>query len=605
MGSEFAKEFPKIAGRLGIEGLECADPYVERLLEGFAFLAARVQLRIDDEFPRFTHHLLEMVYPHYLAPTPSTAIVRFQPDLTEGTLNNGFVVPRQSALRSLVGAGEQTPCYFRTAHDVTLWPLEIAEARYSTYVGDLPKVNLTGSGSVKAALRIRLRASAGLTFDKLALDSLCVYLCGSGEIAMQIYERVFANTLSVVVRPADTALDWHDVVDKSQIRRVGFDDDHALLPYGPRSFSGYRLLHEYFTLPERFNFVEFGGLGPAVRRCTGSELDVILLLDRNEPFLEKLIDASQFALFCTPVINLFKKNADRIHLTERFVEHHVVADKSRPMDYEIYEVKSVTGYGTSADRIQDFFPFYAANDFTGAKQAYYTVQRKPRILSSKQIRDRDRPSYLGSEVFISVVDASNAPYRTDLRQLGIETYCTNRHLPLRMPLGRETTDFTLETSAPVKAVRCVAGPTSPKPSYAQGETAWRLISHLSLNYLSLADNDEKEGAAALREMLMLYGEPSEASVRKQIEGVSAIKSDPVVRKLPVAGPLAFGRGLEVKLTFNEAAFAGSGVFLLGAVLEEFFTRYVSINSFVETVIATSDRGEIMRWPLRLGTRQRL
>lgn len=604
MGGEFAKEFPKVAARLGLEGLECSDPYVERLLEGFAFLTARVQLKLDAEFPRFTRHLLELVYPHYLAPTPSMAVVELQPDPTEGSLQEGFLVPRGSALRTPLAKGEQTPCEYRTAHDVTLWPLELAEAAYVPGGGGT--FGAASVAGVRAGLRLRLRTTGGGSFEKLPLDRLALYLPGTSELPLQLYERIAANGVGVLVQPGGRSPAWREVVPRSRIRCLGFEDGEALLPWGPRSFQGYRLLQEYFAFPERFRFFELGGLGGAVRRCREDLLEVTVLLDRSDPFLESAVDRSQFALFCTPAVNLFPRQADRIHLTERDHEYHVLPDRTRPLDFEVYQVTGVVGYGTGADQKQEFLPFYGARDAAGAGEhrAFFTQRREPRLLSARQRRYGARSPYTGSEVFLSLVDADEAPHRSELRQLAVGTWCTNRDLPLQVTVGQGRTDFTLQTSAPVRAVRCLAGPTKPRPSHADGETAWRLISHLSLNYLSLTDSDEKEGAAALRELLSLYS-TGEASARKQLEGVRSVSCAPIHRRIPRPGPVSFGRGLEVTVTLDEAAFGGSGAFLLGAVLERFFARYVSINSFTETVLRTLDRGEVFRWPVKLGQRPAL
>ncbi len=604
VGAEFAREYPKIAGRLGMEGLECADPYVERLLEGFGYLAARVQLKVDAEFPRFTQNLLEMVYPHYLAPTPSMAIVQFEPDLSEGSLANGFKIPRNSVLRSRLGKGDQTACEYRTAHDLQLWPLELLEAEYFSYAGKLGLPDVKGA---RAGIRLRLRCTAGLSFDQLSLQDLPVYLRGSDELPMQIYERMLANAVGLVVMPVDQKKRDYQVLDTTHIQRYGFDDEQALLPYSARSFSGYRLLQEYFSFPSRYMFVELKDIGAAMQRCNDTEIDIVVLLNRSDSQLEKVITKDNFSLFCASAINLFPKRADRIHISDRDYEFHIVPDRSRPMDFEVYQVTSVEGYGTSADQTQEFLPFYAAKDVDedGVQSAYYAVQRTPRLLSSRQRRHGARSSYLGSEAYLSIVDASEAPYRSDLRQLAVSTLCTNRDLPLHMSIGQGNSDFSMEMGAPVQSVRCVVGPTVPRPSFVEGETAWRLISHLSLNYLSLVDNDAKQGAATLRELLMLYGDASDAAIKKQIEGVKSITTQGITRRIPVVGPITFGRGLEVSVTLNESDFEGSGVFLLGAVLEQFFSKYVSINSFTETVIRTRERGEIMRWPARIGRRQTL
>jgi type VI secretion system protein ImpG len=624
---EFAREFPKVAGRLGLDPTkaeECPDPYVERLLEGVAYLTARVQLKLDAEYPRFTQNLLETVYPHYLAPTPSMAIVQFNPDQTEGSLAEGFTIPRGRAMRSTIGRGDQTPCEYRTAHDVTLYPVQVAEAGY--YTRDLatiqpPTVDAGGGAPPKAGFRIRLRCFAGATFNQIKADRLAFYIAGADATPMRIYEQIFAQAVAVCVQPVRTPVPWRHVLPaRASIGRLGFADEEAMLPFGARSFHGYRLLHEYFTLPQRYMFFEVGGLAPGLARCEESEIDLIILMRSARIELENKVDASNFQLFCTPAVNLFPRRADRIHVTERAHEFQVIADRTRPLDYEVYQVLTVTGYGETADMVREFRPFYAARDSdagsgTAAASAYFAVQRLPRTLSEREKQLGTRSSYTGSEVYISIVDAAAAPFAPDVRQLGVETLCTNRDLPLRMPVGRGRTDFTMEQGAPVESVRCIAGPTPPKPSLAEGDFAWRIISHLALNYLSIADTEtpsggppgsvamqQEGGAAALRELLKLYGDTADPATRKQVDGVKHVRARPITRRVATPGPIAFARGLEVTVGFDEAAFEGSGVFLLGAVLEEFFAKYVSINSFTETVITSPERGEIMRWPARVGLR---
>jgi type VI secretion system protein ImpG len=603
MGGEFAEEFPKIAGRLGLNAFECADPYVERLLEGFAFLAARVQLKVDAEFPRFTQHFLEMVFPHFLSPVPSMAVVQLMPDLNEASLQNGVLIPRGSQLRSQIGKGEQTACEYSTAHDVTLWPLQLCEAEYLSSASAVANLGVSSRPGLKAGLRLRLRSTAGLKFNHLSLDRLAVFLRGD-EVAVSIYEQLTANLLDVMVQSGQRPLPRSISLGASAVKRLGFEDQQALLPITARSFRGYRFLQEYFAFPERFLFVELTGLQPAVRRCEATDLDFIFLFDRSHAQLADAVDASHFNLFCTPAVNLFSKQADRIHLTPQVSEYHIVPDRTRPMDFEVYGVSEVSGFGARAEPEIEFLPFYELKERSAYHQrkAYYTLYREQRRPSTKQRRYGARSSYIGSEAYLSLVDAKEAPYSSSLKQLGMKLLCTNRDLPLHMPLGIGHTDFTLQTGAPVDSIRCLAGPTKPRPSNVQKETAWQVISHLALNYLSLVDNNPEQGAAALRQILMLYADYSEPNIQKQIEGVLSIRSIPIVRRIETPGPITFGRGLELTVNCDESAFEGSGVILLGAVLEQFFARYASINSFTETVIQTTDRGEIMRWPARIGKR---
>jgi len=607
MGGEFAREYPKIAGRLGLEGFECADPYVERLLEGFAFLAARIQLKLDAQHPVFTQHLLEMIYPHYLAPVPSMAVVQLNPDIKESALATGPVVARQTALRGLTGHDERTACEYRTAHDVALWPLELAEAKYFETPAALAAagVPLPANKTVRAGLRLKFTVTAGAQANMLALDELPLFIAGTDELPKRLYEQLLGNAVGYLVRTPGAGGLVSEFFDGSCIRDKGFADDEALLPYTDRSFSGYRLLQEYFACPERFLFAVFTGLKPVLARSSACEFEIVTLFDRSVSRLHNAVDAGNFRLFCTPAINLFPRRADRIHLQPGRTEYHILADRTRPMDFEIHSVADVEGFGDRQEPEQRFQPFYGSDERTwhSGAAAFHTIRREPRLLSARQRLHGARSSYVGSEVFIALVDANDAPYATQLRQIGMRLLCTNRDLPLQMPVGKSRTDFTLDTGAPVASIRCVAGPTKPRAPTANGETAWRLISHLQLNYVSLLGDGGEEGASALREMLTLYCDEFDAAARRQIEGIKAVGSQPVVRRIPVPGPISFGRGLEITLTCDDGAFEGTGAFLLGAVMRHFFARHVSVNSFTETVLRTLERNEVARWPARLGKRQ--
>jgi type VI secretion system protein ImpG len=607
MGAEFSREYPKIAGRLGLDGFECADPYVERLLEGFAFLTARVQLKLDAQYPVFTQHLLEMLYPHYLRPIPSMAVVQFHPDPAAAELATGHAVPRHTPLRALPGADERTACEFRTAHALTLWPIELADATYLDSPAALAAAGVEppAGGRVRAGLRLVFRTTGGVDAGTLGLDALPVFMAGADELPKRLYEQLLSDAEGFVVRGegAHGAVSVPRAADAIGTR--GFADDDALLPADGRSFSGYRLLQEYFACPERFLFAEFGGLRDALRRLRGQSFEIVVLLRRSLGAAARGVGPANFRLFCTPAINLFPRAADRIHLRQEQVEYHVVPDRVRPMDFEVIGLDRVEGFGDRQEPDVRFHPFYGGDARTWHERhgAYYTLRREPRLLSGRQRRRGARSSYVGSEVFIALVDAGERPLATPLRQLGMRLACSNRDLPLHMPVGKSNTDFHVDAGLPVASVRCVAGPTRPRPAVAGGESAWRLLSHLQFDYLSLFEGDPAQGASALREMLSLYCEHNDAAAQRQIEGVKSVSSTPIVRRLPVPGPITFGRGLEIALTCDDSAFEGTGAYLLGAVLQHFFARYASVNAFTETVLRTLDRNEVARWPARPGTRQ--
>ena len=602
MGQEFAEQYPKIAGRLGMHGVEVADPYVERLLEGFSFLTARIQLKMDAEFPRFSQRLLEVLYPNYLAPTPSMAIAQIVPEIAEGATTTGFTIPKQTVMLGGVAKGEQTACEFRTAHEVTLWPLEIVDISCTGAPADLPIAALPFDETVKGAIRIRLRTTGAATLAKLDFDRLSFYLSGTDDHASQLYEYIFGHALGFVGTGSTKPVRWMTYRDTGSISPEGFDSDQAMLPYDTRAFQGYRLLHEYFAFPNRFHFFTLSGLKEMIAQASYDVLDLTILLDCPVGKLENLVDKKQMALFCTPVVNLFPKRGDRLSLGTKNHDHHIVIDRTRPLDFEVYSVTGIIGHQEDASADKRFRPFYSSmeNDADG-DGAFYSMRREPRVISDSAKRNGTRTSYIGSEVFLSLVDRHEAPYSSALRHLSVDTLCTNRDLPLLMPIGSDN-DLAMTASAPIKAIRVIRGPSAPSPALAEQATTWRLISHLNLNYLTMTDLDPAEGAKALRELLSLYALLSDTQMTRQVDAVQNVSAKAITRRLPQKGPIMFGRGVGIELVVDEQLFAGTSPFMFGAVLEQFFARHVSVNVFTETSLRSLQRGVIGRWSPRIGRR---
>ena len=597
MGAEFAEAYPKVASRLGMDGVEVIDPYVERLLEGVAFLTARVQLELELQYPNLTSHLFEVVYPHYLAPTPSMMVVSFEPDESAAGASSGFQIARETPLRSRLRDDDRTTCEFRTAQDVTLWPIQIAEAEYLGSRGELIAAGAPRETEARAAIRLRLRRMGGLEIADLSLDDLTLFLGGKEGKNWDLHELLCAQACGLMGRSADRRDDWIAALPRSAVVPRGFDRAEALLPLPQRSFDGYRLLQEYFAMPERFHFVELKGINLALSRAKGAEVDIYILLREGMDDIAPGVTPDAFVLNATPAINLFHKRCDRVFVTEADVEHHVVVDRTAPLDYEIYQIDKVSGISAEQERDVAFRAFYSADDLTVAGEshgAYFTLRRRMRERSERERLKGTRTSYLGAETYLELVDAAQAPYPETLDQLAVTALVTNRDLPLLLPTGQSDV-FYLPDGGPVSHIHTPVSPTRPRPTLAQGDTAWRLISHLSLNYLSLADGHGDDGAAALRELLGIYAPIGSKVLEKQLEGLSHVSARPIVRRMTDEVLSTAVRGLEITVTLDESFFEGSSVFLLGAVLERFFTKYVTINSFTETVLATKQRGEIMRW----------
>ncbi|MGC3987166.1 MAG: type VI secretion system baseplate subunit TssF [Pseudorhodoferax sp.] len=610
VGGEFAHAFPKIASRLSMDGVEVTDPYVERLMEGFAFMAAHVQLKIEAEQPRLIAQLLEASYPNFLAPVPSMMVARFDVDVLDPNLTRGHVVPRGSAITAELARGQDTHCEFRTAHAVTLWPIELLSVQYFTHAPDLPLGRLPQTQGTQGGLRIRLRSGGGLGFHQLGLDRLAFYLSAPDEVALRLHELLHGACTGTLVSTgqAGTPPAWRG---PDSLRPLGFAADEALLPESLRAFSGYRLLQEAAAMPQRLLFFEIGALAARLAQVGGDEVELVVLLRRGDAPLEALVDRSSLALHCTPAINLFRKRLDRIQLGPGAWEYHVVPDRTRPMDFEVHSLETVTGYGNGAAGQQRFEPLYATQQASAAGDAahphgFYTLRREPRLRSQRQLAQGARSSYIGEEVYLALVDPRHAPYRDDIRQLSVAAWVSNRDLPMLLPQGADPDHrpvWRLDAAGPVRRVDALRGPTRPVTRRPVGELGWQLVSHLSLNHLSLVGSTPADAAAALRTTLALYAPPEDAAWARQVAGVLALQVQPTVRRLPFKGPMSFGSGIEIVLELDELAYQGTSAFLFASVLERFFARHAAINAFTQLVLRTPQRGELMRWAPRIGQRE--
>ncbi|ADG20100.1 type VI secretion protein, VC_A0110 family [Paraburkholderia atlantica] len=605
MAGEFAAQHPKIARRLGMEGIDVADPYVERLIEAFCFMSARTQIKLDAEFPRFTQRLLEVIYPNYVAPTPAIAVAQLRPSLREGDFTKGLKVPRHSMLRSAIPPGEQTACEFRSSQDVMLWPIDIVEARLTAVPPDIPDTDrhLLPHMQLHGALRLRLRTTGEVKFNQMTnFDRLPIYIGGDERIASHLFELIHAGSVASVVRAYGASRDEGHVVAKTPVDFEGLQAEQCLLPLTWNTFHGHNLLQEYFACRQRFYFFALTQLAAGLARVDSTEAEIVLLLDRLPEELAAHVDAARFLLFCTPVVNLFRKRTDRVEINRAQTDFHLLADRTRPLDYEIFSVSRVFGQRAQTSLEVEFNALYQTlHSDVGNHGRYFSVRREQRALSSNARRYGTRTPYIGTEVYVSLVDQAEAPYGDDIRYLSVEAWVTNRDLPRLIPRNGKT-DLTMSDSVPIEGVRLVHAPSAPRAPYASGETAWRLIRQLSFNYMPLAELDHGDGGQALRNMLGLFIAPGEREQARQIEALVGARTEPVVRRLPGDGLLVYGRGVRCELTVDETGFSGISPYLFGLVLEHYLARHVSINVFTETELRSMQRGLIAQWRPRMGGR---
>lgn len=601
MGAEFAQEFPKIASRLGMDSLEVSDPYVERLLEGCAFLAARVQLKQDAEFPRLSQRLLELLYPNLLAPLPSMMVVQIDPVRADPNLLKAPQVDRDTKLLATPPAHTRTRCEFRTTQLLQLTPLKTESAEYFRGLSDLGLSTFALPERPRCGVRVRLRLPEGMSLAKLEAGHLRFFLGGPPDVAKRLHELLTAGLVGVLVG-ATGKPDSRRLLAAEQVQPVGFDEADAMLPVQLRMMSGLRLLQEYFAFPPRFLFFDLLGLRTILPALPGVEIELVFLFSRTGVDLDGVVEAAHFSLHCVPAINLFPKRADRIALDDGQHEFHVVPERTSPLDFEVYDVLSASGYDDKGHE-RSFLPLFAPDHGPSAQlPAYYSVWREPRLLSEQARREGPRSGYIGSEVFLSLVDPDDAPIPHSLRQLAVQTRCTNRDLPIFLIAGGAGAQFSLEAGLQVSGVRTVAGPSRPYSALREGGVAWRLINLLSLNYLSLLDTASGEGAAALRDLLSRLPMAAEPAQRRMIESIQRVSAQPVVRRHPVPGPIAFSRGLQIDLTMDELGHEGGSAVMFASVLHHYFAGHASMNSFVQTTLHSLARGELMQWKPRLGAR---
>ncbi len=606
MAAEFSRQHPKIAKRLGMQGIDIADPYVERMIEAFCFLTARTQLKIDAEFPRFTQRLLEVVYPNYVTPTPSMAVAQLRPSLTEGDFINGFNVPRHSTFRAGIPVGENTVCEFRNSQDVMLWPVQIVEARLTGTPPDMPMLNryLPAHTHAAGALRLTLRTFGEVNFDQITgLDRLPVYLCGEDRIASHLFELVHTGAIATVAGEPGKFSGALDINVRDAVVHEGLQPGQGLLPLTWNVFHGHNLLHEYFACPERFYFFTPTGLAAGLSKIKAQEAEIVILLNRAPPsWLINQTHAEQFALFCTPVINLFSRRTDRIELEGPRTELHLVADRSRPLDYEIFSVDRVHGLRPQTTEELQFRPLYQTlNNDEGNYGRYFSLRREQRKLSDNARKYGTRTPYTGTEVFLSLVDQHEVPYPEDLRYLSATAWLTNRDLACLVPRNG-LNDLTIDGSVPVEGIGLIRAPRPPQAPFAERELAWRLIRQLSFNYLPLSDMSHRPGGQGLRDLLRLFIPMHDSPQLRQIQSLIGAQTVPVTRRLPGAGPLVYGRGVKCELTVDEDGFSGVSPYLFGLVLEHYLSRHVAINTFTQTELNSMQRGQVASWPVRMGGR---
>jgi type VI secretion system protein ImpG len=633
---QFAEEYPGIAERLGGLLEDRIDPLIGGLLEGAAFLAARVQLKLKHEFPEFTENLLEQLVPHYLAPTPSMMLVKATPVFGDPALREGRAITRGSYLdASFRQLDRQIACRYRLCGDITVWPFELTAAEYYSSPAPMQALGVSVGGEVLAGLRMTLthrstarpedepsdadaRKKPELMIAGCRTSELPLYFVGAEADAVALYEQLFAHCRGIYVRHLDQFGD--PVVVQAPpdcLQQIGFDADDTLFPSDHRVFEGFDLLREYFAFPRKFLGCRLAGIDGILSRIQARAVDIVFAFDELNARLAAAVQPQSFALYAAPAINLFEKTTDRVQLKSNQHEYHLVPDRSHYLDYEPHRVLEVYAHYSGGREKVQVRPLYSASldDMPLASNVNFTVRRLPRRRTVEEKRIGVSSDYTGTDMFISLSELGGVGDEEAIAELSVRALCSNRHLTEHLPIGAGGADFRLVDDVTLDLV-CVAGPTAPREPIirqlrSRSETAhtgtvtWRLVNLLATNHLGLVDRGAGRNAEAVRETLSVFAEMADSATERRIRGVRHIDSRPIVRRIRQRSGVGVARGLEITVTIDEKAFEGTGAFLLGAVLDRFFAEYSGFNHFTQTVIRSVDRGEIMRWSPRMGMRRPL
>ena len=595
--TDFAESYPAIASQLLLEPDKCEDPHVERLIESFAMLTARVQMHLDDDFPEITEAFLSLLQPHYLAPIPSMTIVQMEADADRKEALTGMPVPRLSQLHTPPVGGVR--CRFRTCFPVTLWPISVT----AVDVISIDQGDPNCPPEAIAAIRIQLKTLGSHPFSELNPGYLRFFFDGNASTAHKLYEHFFRKPLGMIVRPRTLDADTSRVgngakfLSPDHIRPVGFAEDEGLLEYGGSGHLGHRLVQEYFCFPDKFLFADLTGLDATTLAGAGKDLEILILLDKLPLDLESKLGVENLKLGCTPAVNLFPHSADPLVLDHTKSEVRVIPDGHHAMGYEVHSILKVETVDPSDGKVHVFRPFYAMRhgDPREGEVGFWQGSRRP-----SQVKGDT-----GSELFLTLVGSQGDVLQEKPGDtLIVQALCTNRDMPESLPLGSRGGEFRIEGQPGVARINTLRKPTAVLRLPEGEDTLWRLISLLSLNHLSLLEsNDSRQGGGpvAFREILSLLDFANSAVTRQRITGLVGLKWRGVLRQISVPEGRLLTRGLEVTLEFDDSLFTGSGVFLFAAVLERFLAHYTSLNSFTQTIAVVRQRQEeLKQWAPRAG-----
>lgn len=592
MGAEFAEKYPKIAGRLRLSEENVEDPHVSRLIEGFALLTAQIRQKLDDSFPELTDALLGQLYPDYQAPIPSMSLLK----LTSQNLSDSTIKLKRGSEFETRAPGLKA-CTFQSCYDAQIMPLDTIAAEFKNAPFHAPKPPV--QQNAKALLKLTIGCQFENTaMQELGLSSLRFYLNGQRHHVYKLYELLLSKLLAVGIA-ASGQPETLRFISTSKLKAVGFDDEHQVVPYSQRSFTGYRLLIEQFLFPEKFLFVELEQLDPKWPGIN-DKVDLYFYLSETAEELERHITADSMLLGCMPVINLFSQNLEPINVKASEYEYRLVPRYLDADVSEVIQIEQVQAFDISGKAVK-LNPFYTQGhpDYMQQDDMFWHSRRELAQWSGGYAE-------VGTEVYLSVVDRKfngvNAGDDASAKRcnvLQVQALCSNRNLPGYLPFGGGQPQFlSMRYRDVIKDIRCLMAPTPPVRPALNEASRWQLVSHLSLNHFT-----GPQALKRLQETLQLYDFRCTPESKTLIDGISGLTIKSGTARVSQHGRLAVCSGSDILLEFNQSAYAGSNIFFFASILDVFFAQFAAVNSYTRLAVKLREQEQIYhRWPARCGAK---
>lgn len=583
-GQEFGEQYPKIAARLRISEEQVDDPHVERLLEGCAFLTARIRQSLDNSYPQFTESLMGQLYPDFHAPIPSMSVIKMS---CSNSTSSYFDV--EEGERVVIGAPGYHECEFRTCYPVRMYPVDVTSGVFKN--APFKPVGSRWESNAHSVLKVQLTAQDEETpLGEMGVERLRFYLNGQSQLTFKLYQMLFQNLIGLSV-----VVDGKEVrpLTKRHLSEVGFSEDEKVVPYSKRSFSGARLLVEYLHFPEKFMFFDITELGLSELDLR-EQVELYFYFDTNDDWLPKQVDEESLMVGCVPVINLFKSIMEPKRILPTEYDYHLSPQYQESESNEVVSISDVTL--RNWNKTYHNLPCYHAGEhthYTNTSEIYWLMRREDKNWAGGY----DEP---GRETYISFVDKKHQLFSPDSREnwlMYVEAECCNRNLAQKLPFGGGLPQVSLpEVNDNFESVRCLVSLSETIRPEMDESTRWQLTKLLTLNHFT-----EEDGLATLKQTLNLYAFSGTAETKAVIDALTKLEFEPTTGRISQKGKVGFAHGIKIILTVSDQILPKEQIFLLGSVLSVYFSQYAEINIFTQLEIRLKSTGKSFHlWPALTG-----